>query len=81
MLPRPAPFRVVRCQFGCHPPDLITLGQIAGGLISRDMARNRRDRRGHLRTARLMVTHDSDLPIPELRRSVAADCPCMKTRR
>jgi hypothetical protein len=36
---------------------------------------NRCDRRGRLRTARLLTEHGTDLPGPELRRILAADCP------
>jgi len=55
----------------------VTLGQIAGRLAVLDVACNRCDRRGRLRTARLMAEHGADLPIPALRQIVAADCPRM----
>ena len=38
---------------------------------------NRCDRRGRLRTRRLLAEHGPDLPGPELRRILAADCPKM----
>jgi len=38
---------------------------------------NRCDRRGKLRTARLLDEHGPDLSVPALRRILAADCPRM----
>lgn len=38
---------------------------------------NRCDRRGSLRTARLITEYALDLPVPELRHIIAADCPKM----
>lgn len=38
---------------------------------------NRCDRRGRRRTARLLAEHGADLPGPDLRRILAADCPRM----
>jgi hypothetical protein len=38
---------------------------------------NRCDRRGRQRIARLLTEHGPDLPGPELRRILAADCPKM----
>jgi hypothetical protein len=41
------------------------------------VACNRCDRRGKLRTARLVAQYGADLSIPELGRILAADCPKM----
>ncbi len=57
------------------PHGFVTLGQIAARLPMLDGACNHCDRRGRLRTARLMVEHGPDLPMPELGHIVAADCP------
>jgi len=42
---------------------------------------NRCDRQGRLATARLLAERGADLPMPELRRIVAADCPRMQAGR
>jgi hypothetical protein len=42
-----------------------------------EVACNRCDRRGGLRTDRLMAEHGPALPIPALRHIIAADCPRM----
>jgi hypothetical protein len=60
------------------PQGFVTLGQIAAGIPVLDVSCNRCDRRGRLRIARLMAEHGADLPIPTLRRIVAADCPRMR---
>jgi len=57
---------------------VVTLGEIADRLPALDVACNRCDRRGRLRTDSLMAKHGPSLPIPELRRIVAADCPRMQ---
>ena len=57
---------------------VVTLGQIAYRLPTLDVACNRCDRRGRLRTDRLMAKHGPALPIPALRRIVAADCSRMQ---
>jgi hypothetical protein len=56
-------------------PGFVTLGQIGARLPVLDVACNRCDRLGRLRTARLVLEHGADLPLPELRHVVAADCP------
>ena len=56
----------------------VTLGQIAGRLAVLDVACNRCDRRGRLRIDSLVTEHGPALPIPELRRTVAADCAKMQ---
>ena len=53
----------------------IILGQIAARLSMPDIACNRCDRRGWLRTARLLAAHGADMPVPELLRILSADCP------
>jgi hypothetical protein len=42
-----------------------------------DVACNRCDRRGRLNTSRLLAEYGPDLPMPDLRRIIAADCPRM----
>jgi hypothetical protein len=63
------------------PSGFVTLGQIATCFPVLDVACNRCDRRGRLRTARLMVEHGPELPIPALRQIVAGDCPRMRAER
>jgi hypothetical protein len=55
------------------PADVVTLGQIAARLPVLEVACNRCDRRGRLRTDRLLAEHGPDLPMPKLRRIIAAD--------
>jgi hypothetical protein len=60
------------------PSGVITLSGMAAqfpAMIA--VACNRCDRRGKLRTARLLSEHGPGLPGPELRRILAADCPRM----
>jgi hypothetical protein len=59
------------------PSGVVTLGQVAGRLAVLEASCNRCDRRGRLWTDRLLAEHGPDLPTPELRRIVAADCPRM----
>ena len=59
------------------PSGFVTLGLIAPRVAVLDVACNRCDRRGRLRVARLVAEHGADLPIPMLRRIVAAECPRM----
>jgi hypothetical protein len=56
---------------------VVTLGQVVARLPVLDVACNRCDRRGRLHTHRLIAEHGPDVPIPELRRLIAADCPRM----
>jgi hypothetical protein len=48
---------------------VVLLGQVAARLSVFDLTRNRRDRRGRLRIARLGAS------LPELLRILSADCP------
>jgi len=60
------------------PSDVITLRDMASlcpGWVS--VSCNRCDRRGKLRTRRVLAEHGPDLPVPTLRRVLAADCPKM----
>ena len=60
------------------PAGLITLRDMAAqcpGWV--EVCCNRCDRRGKLRTARLLAQYGLELPVPELRRVLAADCPKM----
>jgi len=59
----------------------LTLADIAGRLATLEVACNRCDRRGRLHTDRLLAEHGPALPIPELRRIVAADCAKMQAER
>ena len=53
----------------------ISLGAVAAKLTQLDVACSRCPRAGRVSTARLLAEHGPALPIPELRRIVAADCP------
>ena len=64
-----------------EPPGYGTLGTVAARLPVLDVACNRCDRRGRLRTDRLIAEHGPALPIPALRRNIAADCHRMITGR
>jgi hypothetical protein len=55
----------------------VTLGQIACRVEVLAVACNRCDRRGRLSVARLIAEHGWQLPVPELRHVIAADCPRM----
>jgi hypothetical protein len=60
------------------PSGVTTLGDMAAQFPATiTVACNRCDRRGKLRTVRLLSEHGPDLPGPELRRILAADCPRM----
>jgi hypothetical protein len=59
------------------PAGVVLLGQVATRLPVLEVACNRCDRRGRLHTARLLAEHGPDLPMPELRLIIAADCPRM----
>ncbi|MFL5281507.1 MAG: hypothetical protein ACJ8AW_11065 [Rhodopila sp.] len=56
------------------PADVVLLGQIAARLPVLAVACNRCDRRGRLRTARLLAAHGPGLPMPDLRCIIAVDC-------
>jgi hypothetical protein len=51
-----------------------TLGEIAAWIEMLTVACNRCDRRGRLRIDRLLAEHGANLPGPELRRIIAANC-------
>ena len=55
------------------PSGVVTLGQVAARLQVLEVACNRCDRRGRLHTARLLAEHGAGLPMPELRRIIAAN--------
>jgi hypothetical protein len=60
------------------PSGVITLGEMARRLPDTvAVACNRCDRRGVLRTPRLLAECGPDVPVPQLRRILAADCPKM----
>jgi hypothetical protein len=59
------------------PSGVTTLGGLARLRSGLDVACNRCDRRGRLSVRRLLAEHGPDLPVPELRRIIAADCPKM----
>jgi hypothetical protein len=54
---------------------VVLLGQVAARLPVFDLACNRCDSRGRLRTARLVAEHGPDMPGPDLLRVLSADCP------
>jgi hypothetical protein len=60
------------------PTGFLILGDIASRTATLAVACNRCDRRGRLSIDRLLAEHGQGLPIPELRRIVAADCPKMQ---
>ena len=57
---------------------VVTLGEVAAKAERVEIACRRCDRRGVLRTERLVSEHGPDMPIPALLRLLAADCPRMK---
>lgn len=57
---------------------VITLDQVATRVGVLQIACNRCERRGQLRTDRLIAEHGGALPMPRLREIVAADCPRMQ---
>ena len=59
------------------PAGVVVLGQVAARLPVLEVAYNRCDRRGRLRVDRLLAEHGPALPMSELRRIIAADCPRM----
>ena len=60
------------------PAGSINLGQMAEKLPETvTISCNRCDRRGLLRTPRLMAEYGPDMPVPDLRKILAADCPRM----
>ena len=61
------------------PTGFLTLADIAGHVTTLEVACNRCDRRGRLRIDSLVTAHGPALPLPELRRIVAADCAKMQT--
>ncbi len=56
----------------------LILNDIAGRVATLEVACNRCDSRGRLRIDSLVMEHGPALPIPELRRIVAADCAKMQ---
>ena len=62
-----------------HPdPGVVTLGQVAPRLSVLEVSCNRCERRGRLTAGRLLAKHGPALPLPDLRRIIAADCPRMQ---
>jgi hypothetical protein len=59
------------------PAGVVLLGQVAARLPVLDVACNRCGRGGRLRTDRLLADHGPAMPMLELRRVIAADCPRM----
>jgi hypothetical protein len=57
---------------------VVLLGLVAARLEVLVVACNRCDRRGRLRTERLLAEHGPGLPMPALRRIIAADCAKMQ---
>jgi hypothetical protein len=59
------------------PAGVVLLGAVAARLPMLEVACNRCSRRGRLRTDRLLAEHGPTMPMPQLRRVIAADCPRM----
>jgi hypothetical protein len=59
------------------PAGYITLGQINDRLLVLEVSCNFCDRRGRLNVNRLIAEHGPQLPVPDLRQIIAADCPRM----
>ena len=57
---------------------VVTLGEVAAKAERVEIACRRCDRRGVLRTDRLVGEHGVAMPIPALLRLLAADCPRMR---
>jgi hypothetical protein len=68
--------RMKDCQSAVVPASGgIRLGQVAAWLSVMDMACNRCRRRGRLNTARLVAKYGTEMPISELLRIAAEECP------
>jgi hypothetical protein len=59
----------------------ILLGEVAAHLATVDISCNFCPRRGTANVSRLMQEHGPDMPIPELLRQLAADCPRRQAAR
>jgi hypothetical protein len=59
----------------------VTLSRFATRLSVLDVACNRCDRHGRLRTDALLAKHGATLPVPKLRVIIAADCSRMIENR
>jgi len=59
------------------PAGVVLLGSVAARLTMLDISCNRCDRHGRLRIDRLLAEHGPNLPMPDLRYIIAADCPKM----
>ena len=59
---------------GTPPRSVVRMGEIADQLPVLEIACNRCDRRGRLYTARLVVEHGAQMPLPDLLRLLSADC-------
>ena len=57
---------------------VVTLGEVATKAGRVEIACRRCDRRGVLRTDRLVAEHGAGVPIPAMLRLLAADCPRMR---
>ena len=57
---------------------VVTLGEVAAKAGRVEIACRRCDRRGVLRTDRLVAEYGDGIPIPAMLRLIAADCPRMR---
>ena len=57
---------------------MITLGEVAAKSKRVEIACRRCDRRGALRTDRLVAEYGGGIPVPAMLRLLAADCPRMR---
>lgn len=62
-------------------PGVVLLNQVATRPTVIDVACNRCDRCGRLHSARLMLKHRCDMPVPRLLRIIATYCPRMQASR
>jgi len=69
------PDQPLRNQAAGYGSGVIRLSRLAGRIDRLDVSRNRCDRRGRLRLARLFDQHGPGTPVPELLRVLSADCP------
>jgi hypothetical protein len=62
------------------PSGFVTLGMVAARLSTIEVSCTRCGRHGRLQTKRLLAEHGAAMPMPELLRALAANCPKMAMR-
>jgi hypothetical protein len=78
---RPAIVQGTKAKATALMSGVVYLGEVAARLPTLEVSCNRCDRRGRLRTDRLLAAHGPTMPIPTLRRIIAADCPKMQAEK